>query len=80
MFNWNDYGNGVYGFDSGYVRPELAGPGIGFREFGEVRITFEIDAALARFIEQFLPLSDHAEIMIIQDKNFDGELVNTSGG
>ena len=24
MFNWNDYGNGVYGFDSGYVRPELA--------------------------------------------------------
>ena len=24
MFNWNDYGNSVYGFDSGYVRPELA--------------------------------------------------------
>ena len=24
MFNWNDYGNGIYGFDSGYVRPQLA--------------------------------------------------------
>ena len=24
MFNWNDYGNGIYGFDSGYVRPLLA--------------------------------------------------------
>ena len=24
MFQWNDYGNGIYGFDSGYVRPLLA--------------------------------------------------------
>jgi glyoxylase-like metal-dependent hydrolase (beta-lactamase superfamily II) len=24
MFNWNDYGNGIIAFDSGYVRPMLA--------------------------------------------------------
>ena len=24
MFDWNDYGNGIYGFDSGFMRPCLA--------------------------------------------------------
>ncbi len=24
MYNWNDYGNGIYCLDSGYVRPQLA--------------------------------------------------------
>ena len=53
---------------------------VGFAEFDEVGVAEQIDAAFAVVEEQLLPLADHAEVAVVEDDDFDGQLVNGGGG
>ncbi len=44
---------------------------VGFGQLHEVGVAFEIHAVSAVFVKQFLPLTNHTEVVIIQNNDLD---------
>ncbi len=51
---------------------------IRFRQLNKVGVAFEIHTVSAVFVEQFLPLTNHAEVVVVQNNNLDRQLMDRS--
>ncbi len=45
---------------------------VGGGKFDEVGVTFKVHPAFAVFKEKLLPLTDHAEVVVVEDQYFKG--------
>ena len=55
------------------------GDAVSSSQFTEVWVTLEVDAGFPILEEKFLPLANHAEVVVIENHNLDGELMNRGG-
>ena len=53
---------------------------VGSGQLAEVGVAEEVDTGLAVVEEEFLPLANHAEVVVVENHDLDGELVNLCGG